>query len=234
MDDTDRAQFDAYSNDYSDHVDNSVKFSGQTTEFFHQVKVDVLMGIVARYQQPAQASAVDVGCGTGSLAELIAPRVADLAGVDLSAESIEQARKRLPDCEFKAYPGDRLPFADDSADLVFTSCVMHHVPPDDWLSFATEMVRVTRPGGLVAVVEHNPWNPLTRVAVSRCEFDEDAVLLTAGRTKKLLQAAGTEIVEQPYILFFPWKSKLCRGVERGLRWLPLGAQYIVVGRKPDA
>ena len=27
------------------------------------------------------------------------------------------------------------------------------------------MSRVTRPGGIVAIFEHNPWNPLTRKAV---------------------------------------------------------------------
>ena len=53
------------------------------------------------------------------------------------------------------------------------------------------MRRVVRPGGLVCVIEHNPLNPLTRsLAVSRCEFDSDAVLLGASTTRKLMAAGG--------------------------------------------
>ena len=50
--------------------------------------------------------------------------------------------------------------------------------------FVADMVRVTRPGGLVCVIEHNPLNPLTRLAVNRCPFDADAVLLRSGQLAK--------------------------------------------------
>ena len=53
-----------------------------------------------------------------------------------------------------------------------------------------EMRRVVRPGGLVCVIEHNPLNPLTRLAVARCEFDRDTVLLGAGKARKLMAAGG--------------------------------------------
>ena len=225
------AQFDAYSDDYKDHVDNSVRFSGQSTEFFHRIKVDLLLSLLAEHHELQNTSVLDVGCGTGSLSELIAPRVMHLAGTDISAASVEQARLRVPNCEFQTYDGRSLPFADNSMDLVFTSCVMHHVPVENWSEFTSEMTRVARPGGLIAVLEHNPWNPLTRYAVSTCEFDNDAVLLTRTRTKRLLKEFGLEIVAQPYILFFPWNLKLFRMFESQLAAVPLGAQYIVVGRK---
>ncbi len=232
MGDNHMAQFDDYSDDYTNHVDNSVRFSGKSTEFFHKVKVDVLLSLFARHHALRDASVLDVGCGTGSLSELIAPRVRNLAGTDISAASIQQARQRVPACEFQTYNGRSLPFDDNSMDLVFASCVMHHVPRENWSDFVFEMTRVARPGGLIAVVEHNPWNPLTRYAVSTCEFDNDAVLLTRSRTRDLLRKAGLEILEQPYILFFPFDLKFFRKIESRLGSVPFGAQYIVVGRKP--
>ena len=38
--------------------------------------------------------------------------------------------------------------------------------------------------------KHNPLNPLTRLVVSRCEFDRDAVLLTAKAAKRLLRGSA--------------------------------------------
>ncbi len=231
MDKRTTAQFDAYANDYSEHVDRSVGFSGQSSEFFHQVKANALLRSLSRFRNPKESSALDVGCGTGSLAKLVAPGIGSYAGVDISQDSVEQASKRVPDGKFSAYDGVTLPFENDSFDFVFTSCVMHHVPVENWRDFTVEMNRVVRPRGLVAVVEHNPRNPLTRLAVSTCEFDEDAVLLSLRRTKDLLLHAELNIVEQPYILFFPWDKMLFRRVERFISFLPLGAQYIVIGQK---
>jgi hypothetical protein len=82
------------------------------------------------------------------------------------------------------------------------------------------------------VFEHNPWNPLTRVAVSRCEFDEDARLLTRRRTQRLLRESGLEIVESRYLLFFPFARGWTPAVEHALRGVPMGAQHYVIGRRP--
>jgi hypothetical protein len=48
----------------------------------------------------------------------------------------------------------------------------------------------------------------------------------------MLRTAGVRIVEAPYILFFPLRGRVFRAIERGLGSLPLGAQYVVAGRKP--
>src|SRR5262249_21983054 len=93
-----------------------------------------------------------------------------------------------------------------------------------------EAKRVVRPGGLVCLIEHNPFNPFTRLAVLRCPFDADAVLLSAREAKRLLASAGLLGIEAGHFLFFPTES--LRPLERRLRKLPLGAQYLAVGEKP--
>jgi hypothetical protein len=91
-----------------------------------------------------------------------------------------------------------------------------------------EMRRVTHAGGLVVVIEHNPWNPLTRLAVARCPFDDDAVLLGARKARRLLQACGLHNVESRHFLVFPPQIPAPR-LERALARVPLGAQYAAIG-----
>jgi hypothetical protein len=93
------------------------------------------------------------------------------------------------------------------------------------------MARVTRPGGVVAIFEHNPWNPLTRKAVAGCEFDRDAVLVTRREAERLLRGSGLADVEGSYIVFFPRESPWLQRIEGLLGRVPLGAQHVVSGRR---
>jgi SAM-dependent methyltransferase len=158
--------------------------------------------------------------------------VRELHGIDTAAKAVEEARVANPSVSYSSYPGGRLPYEDDEFDLSFAICVLHHVNPSSRAAFTSELARVVRPGGVVAIFEHNPLNPLTRVAVNRCEFDRDAVLLGRRRASRELGAAGLEVVERRYVIFLPFAKRWTRPVERGLAWLPLGAQYYVAGRKP--
>ena len=92
------------------------------------------------------------------------------------------------------------------------------------------MIRACRPGGLVVLFEHNPFNPLTRRAVHGCEFDRDAKLLSRRRASSLLADTGLR-PRGRYIEFFPRESRLLRGIEGRLGWLPLGAQYAVFAQR---
>ena len=138
-----------------------------------------------------------------------------------------------PGVTYQDYDGTTLPVPDASFDLTFAIGVLHHVPVRLRASFLDEARRATAPGGLVVVLEHNPLNPLTRLAVQRCDFDEDVILPSRGLTTRLFRRSRLSVVEEPYVLFVPWRFPGSDAIERGLRWLPLGAQYVVAGR-PDA
>jgi SAM-dependent methyltransferase len=172
---------------------------------------------------------LDVGCGIGSFHPLLRGMVGRLCGIDVSGDSIAQARADNPQVDYRAFDGKTFPHESASFDLVTAICVLHHVPPAAWLSFLAELRRVVRPGGLVCVIEHNPLNPLTRLAVMRCEFDRDAHLLGAGKTQSLLAASGLRDVGARYFLLLPWAGGLAGRLETGLRRIPLGAQYAVFG-----
>ena len=144
---------------------------------------------------------------------------------------VERAGEANPDVEYAVSQPRRLPHPDGRFDLAFAVCVLHHVDRADRLPLVRETARVVRPGGLVAVFEHNPLNPLTRRVVRDCAFDEDVELLPRRELEELFRAAGLEVVSTHYLLFFPWRGRLFEAAERTLTRLPLGAQYVVAGRR---
>ncbi|MBV1701317.1 MAG: methyltransferase domain-containing protein [Hyphomicrobiales bacterium] len=222
--------FDAYEDNYGAAVQSSIDFSGLPHDFFLIAKADLLAKITrAHFGGGAKLAGLDVGCGIGALHPLLGSTFTNLHGVDVSKPCIDQARRANAAVTYAAHDGETLPYADGKFDVTMTSCVMHHVPPAQWQAFMAEMARVTRPGGLVCVIEHNPWNPLTRLAVARCEFDRDAVLLTAPRTQKLMVSAGLGSVASDFFLFLPTAAAPARKLEGWLKRLPLGAQYMTTG-----
>jgi SAM-dependent methyltransferase len=224
--------FDAYKDSYKEAVQDSIAFSGLDVEFFTERKVTHLLQLArTRLGPPSSLRIADIGCGVGLSDRLLAPAVGELHGVDMARGALETAARDNPRVHYHHFDGTRLPFEDGALDMTFAINVFHHVPPQDRSGLVTEMARVVRPGGLVAIYEHNPLNPLTRLAVNRCAFDADAVLLGRGELARLARGAGLELVTQGYILFFPWRARLFPLLERALGWLPLGAQHCMAARK---
>lgn len=224
--------FDHAVEDYTRQIDQAVGFSGFKTEFFVEVKCVYLERLVTRYLGPvAERSVVDVGCGVGAYHGLLNGTFRSVTGIDVSQRSVEYARQRNPAVDYRTYPGGRMPFDDGAFDVAFASCVMHHVPVNDWAEFTREMARVTRPGGLVVVFEHNPFNPVTRRIVNTCPLDDDAVLLRPKRVRELLGEAGLSIVHSRAILSVPPVARFLYPVDETLGRIGLGAQYVVAARK---
>jgi SAM-dependent methyltransferase len=223
--------FDRYGDTYVEKLERAIGGVGDP-ELFTEVKARLLLRAAARLLgTPAALSVLDVGCGPGLTDSFLTGKFGSLAGVDISRPMVERARQTNPGTLYEWYDGRHLPFANESFDLVFAICVLHHVETQDRSGFVAEVARVTRPGGIVAILEHNPLNPLTRVVVSRCEFDEGVKLVGMGETKRMLANAGADPVESRYVLFFPWHARVFRRAERGLGPVPLGAQYMVAARR---
>ena len=224
-------EFDQYAQHYETVIDQYVEFSGQSQDFYTRAKADHLRLILERKPSTARLSVLDIGCGHG----LIHPYLNDtrylITGIDVAEEAIKVARHTNPHVLYDQYDGTHLPYADDSFDVAFTICVMHHVPVHQWDGFVSEARRVLRPGGTFVVFEHNKLNPLVQWVVRRHPFDRNAVMLTAWRARKLMQRAGFRQVECTHILFFPFEGPLFRRIEGFLPWLPMGAQYFVTGIK---
>ncbi|MGH2575740.1 MAG: class I SAM-dependent methyltransferase, partial [Ignavibacteria bacterium] len=220
--------FDDYVETYQKEIQSSISFIGQSADVFIELKARYLIEIARRnLREISKIKILDVGCGIGLTDHYLSSEFKNLYGVDVEGGVVGKAKEYNPSVNYQLYNGTSLPFPDETMDLVFAINVMHHIPPDDWKNFTKEMQRVAKTGGLVVVFEHNPLNPLTRLAVSRCEFDKDAVLLTKNSVKDLFLSANLELIENAYIIFSPFKNKIFRKMEERLEWLPLGAQYYV-------
>ncbi len=226
------SRFDSYTDSYEAAVEQSIGFSGQKVSYFGRRKAVQLLDVCRRYVgSPEKLSVLDVGCGIGITDEHLVGQVRELHGVDVSAEAVERAAARNPEARYGVCSEHSLPFDSGSFDVAFAVCVIHHLSPEKRVNFACEMRRVVRPGGVVVLFEHNPLNPLTRFAVSRCEFDDDAILLGRHAAGELLKSAALRPVERRYVVFFTRGEARVRAVERLLRAVPLGAQYYVVGAR---
>jgi len=218
--------FDRYARSYEDEVDQSVSFTGRNSAFYARRKAEILEEIVRPGLGPLQGlSLLDVGCGTGTTDQVLAPRVRRLHGVDVSQDMLIRAQQNVPEAQFSWYDGEKLPFDDGTFDVVVAICVLHHVPMSQRFKVVSEMVRVSRHEGVVAVFEHNPYNPLTRHAVNTCELDRDAVLLPPRETIELLKESADVEPEYRHYLFSPLAGVTGRSLDRRLRKIPLGGQY---------
>ena len=91
---------------------------------------------------------LDVGCGTGFLLDLlVVQKAARYSGLDLSEEMIRVAKgKAIPGAEFVAGSADKLPYPDESFNIVACSQSFHHYPYPE--KAMREAWRVLKNGGL--------------------------------------------------------------------------------------
>ena len=80
---------------------------------------------------PGGGTGIDAGCGSGRWAMLMAPRVAHLHLVDVSAEALAVARSNLAgaaNISFHCASVSEIPLPDGSQDFAYSLGVLHHVP----------------------------------------------------------------------------------------------------------
>jgi SAM-dependent methyltransferase len=121
---------------------------------------------------------LDVGCGTGALAQTIAETQApaQLAGVDQSEGFLRLARRRVPEAAFYQSDAQKLPFLDASFDRVVSGLVLNFLV--DRPRAVSEMARVVRSGGEVALYV---WDYAGRMELMRCFWDAVVALNPAIR-----------------------------------------------------
>lgn len=113
------------------------------------------VALVAQHTDLDGATMLDVGGGPGHFHAAFAAAGASYFCLDIDRE--ELVAGSVPARRAVVGDGGRLPFADDSVDLCFSSNVLEHVR-DPW-RMADEMLRVTRPGGLVFLGYTAWWGP---------------------------------------------------------------------------
>ncbi len=226
------AEFDVYSETYREQHQTSLAFSGFDVDYFANYKAEIVRA-TCDHLGVYPTSILDFGAGVGNNAEPLSFQFPDVSimCVDVSEESLRQCAKRdLPNVTVQVYDGVQLPFPDNSIDLAFTACVFHHIPEAQHESLLAEIRRCLAPQGVMILFEHNPLNPLTQIAVARCPFDENAVLIGSCAMRSRFRKAGFKNIRSRFRIFFPKFLAKFNRFERWLEAIPLGGQYYVVAR----
>jgi ubiquinone/menaquinone biosynthesis C-methylase UbiE len=111
---------------------------------------------------------LDVATGTGLQAFAFAKRGYEVTGIDLSEAMISVAKKKnkYRNVKFEAADATNLPFEDNSFDVSSVSFALHEMPLSIGEKVLREMVRVTKPKGIVVVVDYDlPKNKLGKFLV---------------------------------------------------------------------
>jgi SAM-dependent methyltransferase len=154
--------------------------------------------------------ALDVGCGTGALAEALAALLGaeSVAAVDLSPASVEKCARRVPGADVRVARAEELPFGDGQFDAALAQLV---VP---WMSDpprgVAEMCRVVRPGGVVAACT---WDFATGMTMLRTFWDA----AVAVDRRRAMQAGALD------------RTRLCDRDELRELWARIGLLEIEAG-----
>ena len=173
------------SNEFAGQPQHSAEYFGESRDFWWND--DFLALLLRRWGVAGVHTVLDVGCGVGHWGRAwlrTQPADVQLTGIDREPAWIEKARETAARaglaarCQYQTANADALPFASESFDLVTCQTLLIHLP--DVRKVLTEMVRVTRPGGLIIAAEPNN-------AVSPVIEDALAAGLTVEQTSQLVQ-----------------------------------------------
>jgi SAM-dependent methyltransferase len=223
--------FDEYAADYDSALEQGISVSGENKLFFARERVSWLKKCLKRYGATPRLI-LDFGCGTGTSAPFLLEFVdSRLIGLDTSEKSIQRAgRLNHPEKTQFLIVTDYRPSG--AVDLVFCNGVFHHTPPEERGTSLRYILDSLRPGGFFAFWENNPWNPGTKIVMSRIPFDRDAKTLSYLEAQQMLKRAGFQILRTDFLFIFPRFLGWLRPLETLVTRIPFGAQYQILCRKP--
>jgi SAM-dependent methyltransferase len=137
----DAAVVDGFGDEWS-RFDQSGLSAAEARQLF-----DEYFDIFPWHELPPGAVGLDLGCGSGRWARLVAPRVGRLLCFDASQAAVDVARRMLAaveNAEVAVAGIDELPVPDGSADFAYSLGVLHHIP--DTAAALRSCVRKLRPG----------------------------------------------------------------------------------------
>jgi len=221
---------------YDEMLEQGISLSGESKDFFIDGRIDHLQARLDDTGAPPVSSVLDFACGVGDASSRLAAAFdgARVFGVDIAEGAVEEARRRVDN--------DRVEFGlldavadDDRFDLCYVNGAYHHIPPAQRPQVTQRIFELLRPGGVMALFENNPWSPPARMVMRRIPFDRDAQMLRPAIARQVLRDAGFQTSDAPsYLFFFPNALRQLRRFEPSLRRVPVGAQYLVIGRRPGA
>jgi demethylmenaquinone methyltransferase/2-methoxy-6-polyprenyl-1,4-benzoquinol methylase len=174
--------------------------------------------VVAFANASKGSTVLDVATGTGQQAFAFAKHGYDVIGVELTESMIEIGRKHNKDglVKFEAADATHLQFQENNFDVSCVSFALHDMPPRIREKVLQEMVRVTKPGGIIIIVDYDlPRNKIGRALIYHL------IALYEGKYYKqfiesdlnsLLRKTSIEVIERVSVLF--GAGRILKGIKK--------------------
>ncbi|APR84541.1 SAM-dependent methyltransferase [Minicystis rosea] len=185
---------------------HSAEYFGEQRDFWWNQ--DYVALLARRFGLDGVRMALDVGCGVGHWSRVLLPHLsaeARLFGIDREEAWVKEAAARAAQkgygerTSYRLGEAEKIPFHDDTFDLVTCQTVLIHVR--DPRAVIREMMRVTKPGGLVLMAEPNNmagalvlWNTQFSAPIAGI-LDAVRLYLTCTRGKESLGLGNDSIGE---------------------------------------
>lgn len=223
-------EFDAYAAAYDADLTAGLRLTGGDKQHYAEERARWLRDRLAALGRLPVRRVLDFGCGDGDAAPTLRDVLGaeEVVGVDVSPAMLARARARHPWATW--VEAADLP-AQGRFDVAYCNGVFHHIARPLRLAAAQAVHSALAPGGVWGFWENHPWNPGTRIVMSRVRFDRDADLLSPPVARRLLRAAGFETLRTDHLFVLPSSAAIVRRMERVISRLPIGGQYMVVARR---
>jgi len=226
---TKKVDFDKHAEEYERVLSEDLSMFEEDSGYFAEYKIKLVQEKLTFIPEKI----LDFGCGIGRNLKYLKKYFPDsnISGCDISPKSIEIANRNNPNTDFFIINDENIRNHINKFDLIFTSCVFHHIKPDIRKDSMTIIDSMLKEKGTFFIFEHNPYNPVTQKIVRECIWDTDAILLKTKETISLSEDIGFKIREKKYTLFFPAFLSGFRFLEKYIGFLPLGGQYFIIAEK---
>ena len=166
------ANWETYSRHYNEQVptiEEEFDLWGEYHQHRHEMRYDLVAAAVDR-ECPDNGVILDLGCGSALVADRILHRDATYIGVDYGGHHIVYAKEKHETSggKLKTYfarcDGEKLPFADETFDVLILSEVIEHLLRPERAVW--EVARVLKPGGVFVMTTNNASEVPTRTPLT--------------------------------------------------------------------
>ena len=159
---------------------------------------------------------LEIGCGTGAFARLLAGRSRHVLGLDLSPEMIRIARERsagFANLDYQVADILEWPFPEEQFDCIASIATLHHLPLDLLLE---KMKAALKPGGVLLVLDLFKAEDLTDLFLNGIAFPANLVMRLASnprvRSSQAQRLAWAEHGKHDHYLKVSAVRRICRGI----------------------
>ncbi len=177
--------FDQWAKRYDETIREAYRADDWMYKNYEKVLNQVVVFAQDILEKP-KVTVVDVGVGTGNLAQKFIDQAECLIGIDPSSEMLKIAQEKLPKIETKQGNFLDLPVADNFADLVVSSYALHHLTEEEKKRALKETARILKIKGKIVIAD-------LMFANQRAEKETKSKLIAKGKSEIV-----TEIEEEHY------------------------------------